>query len=222
MANRNNHFFLATNTGVLSDKLASRINDLLALGRPVLWLVSGGSTIKIAVETAGKVKLTQTGNLTVCLVDERFGPIGHPDSNWKQLMDAGFELPGARLEPVLDGLSFEDTILKFENFYQNHLSDYKIALLGMGTDGHTAGILPGSPALNEKRLTGGYEWSDYKRITLSFKGLKQLDEAWLYAVGDNKAPALRALAADGALNEQPAQIIKQIPRWSVYNDLIGD
>ena len=40
------------------------------------------------------------------LTDERYGPVGHPDSNWSQLLQKGFDLPQAKLVPVLTGRLF--------------------------------------------------------------------------------------------------------------------
>jgi 6-phosphogluconolactonase/glucosamine-6-phosphate isomerase/deaminase len=88
----------------------------------------------------------------------------------------------------------------------------------MGADGHTAGIMPASPALSSDELAVYYNHSDYQRITVTAKALSRLDEAVLYASGDNKRQAVSDLLKDLPSAQQPAQIIKQIPSWSVYND----
>jgi 6-phosphogluconolactonase len=220
--NNHKHFFKIESKFKSADILADRLAQKLGLGGSVLWLISGGSAIEIAVLAAKKLSGAELSRLSISLVDERYGPVGHSDSNWRQLTAAGFELEGANLQPILENQNPEVTAANFEKFIGAHAHDYKIALLGMGADGHTAGILPGSPALTAPGLVCFYQGPDYQRLTLSRKGLESLDEAILFASGENKHQAVKDLSADLPPDEQPAQIIKQIPRWSVYNDLLGE
>ena len=218
----NKHFFKTSSELKVAEILSRTIEAKLAGGHSVLWLLSGGSAIKVAVLAAGRLAGKDVSRLTVSLADERYGPAGHQASNWKQLIDAGFRLDGAILRQLLKGHTPAQTVAGFEKLLTAAAGSYKIALLGMGADGHTAGILPESPALNEAGLVSFYQGPDYQRLTLSGHGLKNLDEAVLFTTGDNKLSAIRDLATELPANDQPAQIIKQIPRWSVYNDLLGE
>src|SRR5688572_30377315 len=82
---------------------AKKIAGHLSKGRKILWLVTGGTNIKVAVSAGKLLKNQDLTNLTISLTDERYGPVGHPDSNWHQLKQAGFDLPGATMIPVLQG-----------------------------------------------------------------------------------------------------------------------
>jgi 6-phosphogluconolactonase/glucosamine-6-phosphate isomerase/deaminase len=97
--------------------------------------------------------------LTVTLTDERYGPVGHADSNWRQLATAGFDLPGATMLPVLKGLDMPSTVAEFAAVLKHHLSaaDFALGFFGIGADGHTAGILPGSPAVAATEFAAGYD-----------------------------------------------------------------
>ena len=57
------------------------------------------------VLVAKKIKEKLSDNLVVALVDERYGPVGHPDSNWFKLEIAGFKIKGAKMIPILIGIS---------------------------------------------------------------------------------------------------------------------
>jgi 6-phosphogluconolactonase/glucosamine-6-phosphate isomerase/deaminase len=82
--------------------LADTILDRLFKGQKVLWLVGGGSGIKVAVAASQILKKqSNLSSLTFTLTDERFGAVGHGDSNWKQLLEAGFSLPGAQLDEAV-------------------------------------------------------------------------------------------------------------------------
>ncbi|MFA6295063.1 MAG: 6-phosphogluconolactonase [Candidatus Paceibacterota bacterium] len=96
---------------------ASQIGGLLCKDKKVLWLVPGGTNIPISVEVMKIVRKQVSeklmNNLTVTLTDERFGPVGHKDSNWEQLMLAGFDFSGIQTLPVLKNLSLEETVNEF-------------------------------------------------------------------------------------------------------------
>jgi 6-phosphogluconolactonase/glucosamine-6-phosphate isomerase/deaminase len=99
-----------------------------------------------------------------------------------------------------------------------------IAQLGIGPDGHTAGILPNSVATEpNSRLVVNYVADPYKRLTLSFTALKKVTVAYVLAFGSNKMDALIALQSQNlSLSEQPAQILKQLNEAYVYNDQVGE
>jgi 6-phosphogluconolactonase/glucosamine-6-phosphate isomerase/deaminase len=195
----------------------------LSQGKKVLWLLSGGSAIEPAVLTLKLLKDKDLSRLTISLVDERYGQPGHKDSNWQQLLKRGFEPGNARLYPVLKVSDPVQMVSDFNQFLENQLAEanFKLALLGIGTDGHTAGILPGSPAVGSTDYAIYYKAPDYQRITITLKALALMDEAVVYARGGEKAKALDDLDKTLPLFSQPAQIIKQIPAVSVYNDLKG-
>ncbi len=202
---------------VISEKLKRHLHA----GESVLWLVSGGSSVKVAVAVAKKI--SSGNNLTVSLADERYGPVDHSESNWKQLADAGFKISGANLHPILQGKSFEQTCREYNNFLEtaSQKYDYILVLLGLGQDGHTAGILPHSPALDSKKYATGYFAADFQRITLAPLGFGLLDEAVVYAAGPAKRQAVLELTKRHSTEDQPAQLIKAVPAVSVYNDEIG-
>lgn len=186
----------------------------------VLWLVPGGSGIPVAVATAKLLASYPTNYLTVTLTDERYGPTGHQDSNWKQLLEAGFTLPEATVIPILQNLTLAETIARFshileEAFAQSH---YTLGLFGIGTDGHTAGILPSSPAVQTPSLTFGYQTEQFTRLTITNQAIAKLDTAIAYAVGQEKWPVIRTLSEEISLNVQPAQALKSAKQLTVITD----
>lgn len=200
----------------------------LSAGKKVLWLLSGGSNIPVSVEAMDKISSELSKNLTVSLADERYGKqADYADSNWTKLMAAGFNAKEATLKPVLAAnLSFDETVERYENIISDGLAncDLVLAQLGIGEDGHIAGILPASPAASEtKSLVCGYQSQPYLRLTLTFKALKKVDVAYTYAFGSNKHETLNTLHQQKLpLERQPAQILKQIPAAFLYSDQIGE
>ncbi len=160
-----------TEVKIVADFVAKAILDKLNSGKKVLWLVPGGSNIPVAVEAAKIITKQPHQHLTVTLTDERYGAVGHKDSNWQKLKQQGFNLPQAKLIPVLTGENRAMTTKNFNTILEQELKNakYKIGLLGVGADGHTAGILPESIAVNTGDLTFGYNGPDFERITITEK-----------------------------------------------------
>lgn len=204
--------------------ITEALESRLAKGQSVLWLIPGGSAVAVAAAVAKRLSGKPLGKLTVTLTDERYGPVGHPDSNWLQLEKAGFALNSANLRPVLTGKDMAATVDDFDKFLGEALgsADYRLGFFGIGTDGHTSGILPHSPAVDSPGLAIGYDSDPYRRITTTPAALARLDEAVAYALGQPKWPVLDQLETDLPLSDQPAQVLKRIPKLTIFNDHKGE
>lgn len=203
--------------------LTLEITKHLSGGRKVLWIVPGGSAMKIAVDVADRIKSKDLKKLTVALSDERYGPIGHADSNWFQLVQCGFKLPGAKVVPILNGGSMEASVGRFDEILSREIkaADYRLGLIGIGADNHIAGIKPHSPAVNATTMATGYDWDDYRRITMTFPAIESMDTVVTYLIGGAKLSAIEGLAKDAPLDEAPSQILKKIKNAIIFNDKVG-
>jgi 6-phosphogluconolactonase/glucosamine-6-phosphate isomerase/deaminase len=220
-----NKFVKVSGSDPVINYLCESISGSLDKGEKVLWLVAGGSAIGIAVAAAERLKnLKNVKLLTVTLTDERYGKPGHPDSNWQQLKDKRFELPGARLLPVLQGGDFEATAKSYAKMLNQELdaADYSVALAGMGPDGHIFGIKPGSPAVDSPADVVAYKWDDYQRLTPTFNLINRLDEVIVYAMGAEKHKQFEDLEKDIPAIEQPAQYLKKLNKVTIFNDYKGE
>jgi 6-phosphogluconolactonase/glucosamine-6-phosphate isomerase/deaminase len=222
MTNPHQHFVAADSPQPLEDQLVSSMREGLRVRKRIVWLTSGGSAIAITVAVASRLSsVPELQNLTIGQVDERYGAVGHADSNWRMLLDAGFRCPGARYRPILHNVSFEKTVASYEQTLSTLLqqSDLCIGLFGIGADGHTAGMLPNSTAASEsKHLVVGYTGPDYSRITMTTPAIARLDVATAYVSGPAKIPALQDLQADLPIEKQPGQALKQAKELYIYSD----
>ena len=206
--------------------LEERLSSELAKNRHVLWLVSGGSNIPISVAVMRALKAEHTKNLVVLLADERYGEAGHLDSNAKQLLDAGLETKDAVfVPPLVPGFSLEETRERYGDASRRAFehADVVVGQIGIGQDGHIAGLLPHSPAAESREWVAAYETPTYTRITLGFSALSEIDAAYVFAFGDDKKEALTALHDEELeLTDQPAQLLKTLPEAYIFNDQIGE
>lgn len=206
------------------DYVVKTLTDKLAKGDKVLWLVPGGSAIAVAAKVAQQLNGHDLSKLTVTLTDERYGEVGHTDSNWRQLHEADFHLPGATMVPVLHGHKIDETTSEFARHLQEYCKGaaYCIGLFGLGADGHTAGMLPGSPAVTAVDWASSYQAADFQRITMTSPAIAALNEVVLYAMGETKREQLERLRQNLTIEEQPAQALKQVTTVTIFNDQIGE
>jgi 6-phosphogluconolactonase/glucosamine-6-phosphate isomerase/deaminase len=205
--------------------VVEQVMKRLGKNEKVLWLVPGGSAMDVALKAAEELKdVPNRDKLVITLTDERYGLVGHPDSNWRQLDEKGFMIPGARLLPVLEGKSLEQTALDYSAFLDDEIdkADFSIALAGMGADGHIFGIKPGSPSVDSQHGVQGYEWDDYVRLTPTVNLLKKLDKTVMYVTGSEKHRQIEALEKDLPEAVQPAQQLKRLSDVVFFNDYKGE
>ncbi len=206
-----------------AEDLATDITLALRDGKKVLWILTGGSTIPSSVVALNLIKegVNDLSNLTVTLTDERYGEVGHPDSSWQKLIDAGFDFDSLNQVPVLTGLRFSETARDFESKIEDLFSDNDliIAQFGVGSDIHIAGIIPNSEATREVGLVSSYATFDFNRITLSFEAIKRIDRAYVFIFGPSKEGVVEELkSSKESLANKPANILKDIALVKVYYD----
>jgi 6-phosphogluconolactonase/glucosamine-6-phosphate isomerase/deaminase len=97
-------------------------------------------------------------------------------------------------------------------------ADYVLGLFGLGADGHTAGILPHSPAVSARELVSTYDADKFQRVTITPAAIIKLNEAIVWAQGVDKWPALAQLDQLVSLAEEPAQILKKLERLTIFTD----
>jgi len=197
----------------------------LELGKHVLFFVTGGSSVDVGVKVAQLLRdnprQNLTKNLTIMLTDERYGLLGHQDSNWQQLLEKGFSLPLAKSIPILTEDSPDITTEKFKENLEREFktAEYKIGLFGVGADGHTSGILPESGAVDSLDLAYSYDTPTFSRITTTLKAIGKLDEVVAWIQGENKWNIIENLKGkDIDIMKQPAQVFKKVPLLTIFTD----
>src|SRR6266496_2786589 len=147
---------VVTNPEGATKAIASGLDRALANNMKVLWLVSGGSNIPIELDILGRLQHATAENLTITLADERFVDQDSPDSNWRQLLDDGLGRAPVTLLPVIKdhSLSLRGAAANFAKRLGDtlELADVVIGQFGIDEDGHTAGLLPHSPAVDEGEI----------------------------------------------------------------------
>jgi 6-phosphogluconolactonase len=155
--------------------------------------------------------------------DERHVPPTDPDSNYKMAEEtmlskipvaAGnvFRIAAENPDAAAAAESYEKTLQKFFALQPGEFPRFDLILLGMGPDGHTASLFPGSAGLQEKSRLVIANWVDkFKTHRLTFT-LPVLNAAACVAFlvsGTDKAPALHAVLESDAPGEQyPSKLVR--------------
>jgi 6-phosphogluconolactonase len=127
-------------------------------------------------------------------VDERVAPAGSDERNLTHLIESlSIGAQGSiRPMPVTD-----DDLEAAADRYAETLPDaLDIAHLGIGSDGHTASLVPGDPVLDvtDRRVavTAG-EYQGVRRMTLTFPALEHVRKLLWVVTGEEKVDALQML-----------------------------
>lgn len=208
---------------------AAAAEAMAARGRFAVAL-SGGSTPKgLFALLAGDAALRATvpwERLHIFWGDER--PVGpdHADSNYRMAREAllaHVPIPAAQIhrirgeapDPAQAAAEYEATLREALGTVADGSADappvFDLVLLGMGPDGHTASLFPGTTALAETRRLVVSNWVgklDSERITLTAPALNAARHVLFLVGGDDKAPALKSVL-EGPFEPQqlPAQLI---------------
>lgn len=205
--------------------LARSLSDALLKRVKVVWLLSGGSNVSISVEAMAalrkEIPFNLFKNLYVGLVDERYGEVGHKDSNWQAFIDSGFDFDGVKKVPVLTGLSLRKTVIDYSKNISEQFEEASVIIgqFGIGSDGHIAGILPYSRAVFSEDLIFAYDALPLRRITITASFISKVNQAFVFVFGADKKEAVRNLRDKNlSLEEQPAQILKKISQVFLYSN----
>lgn len=153
--------------------------------------------------------------------DERCVPPNHPDSNYgmarRTLLDH-VPIPPSQVHRIPG----EDDPHRAADAYAATLAEslapdgrLDLALLGIGADGHTASLFPGTAALDERDRLVVANWVpplDAYRITLTLPALNRARRVAVLAAGADKADAVRR-----ALAPRPPDAVAPITRVAPEN-----
>lgn len=157
--------------------------------------------------------------------DERHVPPTDPDSNYRMANEVMLSkipvAPGNVFRflaenPDADAAAeaYERSLRQFFKLTPGEVPKLDLILLGMGPDGHTASLFPGTAALTEKSRLAMANWVEKlkaKRLTLTLPVLNAARNVTFLVSGMDKAPTLREVLQGKAPAEQyPAKLIQPV------------
>ncbi len=171
---------------------------LVAEEAPASLALSGGSTARESYELLAVAEVSW-GEVDVFFGDERWVPVDDPESNEGMARHALVHQVKPRA--VYSMRHAGDTIEHAADGYDRLLRDYGplgLVHLGLGPDGHTASLFPGSPSLDERErlvVATGDELHPHPRLTLTFPAIARSRLAVFTVAGEGKREALQRVKA---------------------------
>jgi 6-phosphogluconolactonase len=159
--------------------------------------------------------------------DERSVPPHHEDSNLKMASEVLLDhVPVANVHRIRGELppdeaaeAYEEELRKF--FQTEDVPRFDLILLGIGADGHTASLFPGTPALEVHDrwvVANPVPRLDTIRITLTIPVINAARAVIFLVAGEDKAEVLREiLEGDADPRAYPAKLVQPPggPEWMV-------
>ena len=198
---------------------------IAATGRCTVAL-SGGSTPGPVYQSLAASPLRDEVDWSRVYVfwgDERTVPPESDQSNYRlareTLLDhvpipAGqiYRLRG-EIDPEMAAAEYEQTIRRVFNLAPGELPVFDLLLQGIGPDGHTASLFPGTVALHERErlvVANVVPQLNTMRLTLTVPVIQNAARIVVLVAGRDKAEAVRrALEGEWNPEETPSQILRQ-------------
>ncbi len=218
----------------LFKSLASKLGDALLSSSESIFFYSGGSAFDFYPYLLEHVYFSPQLNCTFIPVDERFGK----DSNCLKFSSedcfSGFKSLGVKFVDTYNlGDSFDEFVVAYKELIEGLISralDKNIpmyALLGMGNDGHIAGMLPrpknifDSDFVVTQSYSVGYDatgLSEFtQRATLTLPGLQKMSQVFVSIPDSSKASVFeQSKISLESYHEVPARMLSKLENVSVY------
>lgn len=183
--------------------------------------LSGGNTPRSVYSLlASEHKELPWHAIHVFFGDERHVPPDHPDSNFRMASESllskvaipekNIHRVCAELDPDAAAGNYDEQLRDYFHLIDHDWPRFDLVLLGLGDDGHTASLFPGSSAVNDSSKRVAANWVEKLqtfRITLTFPVLNSAAEVIFLVSGEGKAQILSEVLRPGA-RKYPAQCVQ--------------
>jgi 6-phosphogluconolactonase len=177
------------------DDIARAFAELVVSTAPASIGLSGGETARACYEEIARLAPDWSG-VDVFFGDERFVPVSHADSNEGMARAVLLDHVKPR---VIHGMARGDTPEVAANAYDALVRDappIRLLHLGVGPDGHTASLFPGSPALEERErlvVATGDDAHPQPRVTFTFPAIARSPLVVVTVAGEDKRDAIERI-----------------------------
>ncbi|MCQ8277610.1 6-phosphogluconolactonase [Acetobacteraceae bacterium KSS8] len=195
---------IATDAEAVAQRAASLIAEKVrGSSGPFVIALSGGSTPKRLYQIlASDYADLPWDRMQLVFGDERFVPADDSSSNYRMVSEAllsKVDVPSANVHPMPTDGTPADAALRYQGILQRiHGSDtlqpgkplFDIVLLGLGENGHTASLFPGTDVLNERKAWVGSCTpldAPHDRLTLTYPAIQSSRLVMFLVAGAGKA-----------------------------------
>lgn len=181
--------------------------------------LSGGSTPKLLFELLAQppyINNIPWKKTVIAFGDERFVPHSSPESNFNMATAALLSKVPIPKKQILaistSGLTPAESAVRYEAAIKNFISPkqpFDLVLLGIGEEGHTASIFPGSPLLEEPKKWIQSIWVEEKqmdRVSFTLNFINRSRNVAFLVSGESKAAIVKTLFSAKGKNLPAARV----------------
>ncbi len=213
----------AAMSGAAAEWITAYIENHLREKQKFTFLLTGGSTPKdlySLLATEGFSKRIDWKKIIFFFGDERFVPYADPRNNGNMVFELLLKrvpVPVQQIHFIQTDIDKEESALQYEMLLREHFPDtektFDLALAGIGNDGHTLSVFPGSTTMYEQMrwvVPSEAPEEPVQRITLTPIVVKHSACILVLVTGKNKAAILDKVI-HGEYNPQlyPGQIFRE-------------
>lgn len=193
--------------GAVADEIVTALSDAIADRGVATLALAGGSTpasVYRMMTRPPRVEEVDWSKVKIFLGDERWVPLDDPQSNFRMAREtllSGLPVPGAQAFPVdtscktpAEAAAQYSMLISQQVHLEQGVPTFDVVLLGVGEDGHTASIFPGSPLVETSpaHCCESVDASGTKpRITLSKAVLFGARRVLFIVKGENKSAIMK-------------------------------
>ena len=184
--------------------------------------LSGGQTpLPLYQKLSGKKSLPWD-KTHVFMVDERFVPYESDENNYHMInrtLLRHVSIPPKNVHPILtlepdaggSADRYEDGLAAYFRKMDDKYPRFDLILLGIGDDGHTASLFPGTPSLKETRrlciAASPPDKTKNKRMTITLPVINNADNIIFFVSGENKSAVIKEIV-EGVKSRLPAAMVR--------------
>jgi 6-phosphogluconolactonase len=208
-----------------AEEIVHAANDAVAERGRFTIALSGGSTPKnlFNLLATNARNVLPWDRMFFFFGDERHVPPTDADSNYRMADESllskvpvppgnVFRIAAENPDAAGAAEAYEKTLQKFFALQPGQFPVFDLILLGMGPDGHTASLFPGTAGLQEKSRLVIANWVEKfktSRISFTLPVLNAARCVTFLVSGTDKAPALHAVLDSDAPGEQyPSKLVR--------------
>ncbi len=242
----NPDLIICRDAGELSQKAAERFvalaNEASASSGRFTVALSGGSTPRALyslLATPGFAERIPWSKVHLFWGDERCVPPDRADSNYRMVRESlltKISIPSENIhrmagekEPKTTAVEYEKELKTFFQLSEGALPRFDLILLGLGEDGHTASLFPGSAALDETEHLVAKVYVkklNAHRLTLALPVLNESAQIYFLVAGKTKATIVKELlGTHPTMAKFPAQRIQPVNgalTWFITRDAAAE
>lgn len=205
----------------LADWITVLIDKTLQVKEIFTWALSGGETPKklySILATPPYNEKIKWNRLHFFWGDERFVPFNDEHSNAKMAFDnllSKVNIPPGQVHKIWTDISPVESARQYQKILHKYFDDkqttFDLTVLGLGEDGHTLSLFPGSEILNDQQswVKAVHTEEKGERITLMPSVVNRSSAVVFLVTGKNKAKVLKDILEDGN-NSYPADLIRPL------------